>query len=134
MTTATRTVFRTCTLCEACCGLRFEVAGDRITSVRPDDEDVLSRGFVCPKGVAIADVHHDPDRIRQPLVRGADGALRPATWDEAFAAAAMVTARGSACSVATAAALARAKRSTSVSGASPSNGVSSISAGMTRMS
>ena len=84
----TRTVFRTCSLCEACCGLRFEVEGDRVASVRPDDDDVLSRGFVCPKGVAIADVHHDPDRIRQPLVRGADGVLRPASWDEAFAVAA----------------------------------------------
>lgn len=85
MSDTTRTVFRTCSLCEACCGLRFEVEGDRITSVRPDDDDVLSQGFVCPKGVAIADVHHDPDRIRQPLVRGADGVLRPASWDEAFA-------------------------------------------------
>lgn len=88
MSDVTRTVYRTCTLCEACCGLRFEVAGDRITAVRPDDDDVLSQGFVCPKGVAIADVHHDPDRIRQPLVRGADGVLRPTSWDEAFAAAA----------------------------------------------
>jgi anaerobic selenocysteine-containing dehydrogenase len=88
MSDTTRTVFRTCTLCEACCGLRFEVAGDRITSVRPDADDVLSQGFVCPKGVAIADVHHDPDRIRQPLVRGSDGVLRPASWDEALDAAA----------------------------------------------
>jgi len=79
-----RTVHRTCTLCEACCGLRFEVTGDRITAVRPDDDDVLSQGFVCPKGVAIADIHHDPDRIRQPLVRDADGVLRPATWEHAF--------------------------------------------------
>lgn len=88
MSDTTRTVFRTCSLCEACCGLRFEVEGERITSVRPDDDDVLSQGFVCPKGVAIADVHHDPDRIRQPLVRGADGVLRPASWNEAFAVAA----------------------------------------------
>src|SRR5512147_2498316 len=84
----TRTVYRTCTLCEACCGLRFEVAGDRITSVRPDDDDVLSGGFVCPKGMAIADIHHDPDRIRQPLVRDREGVLRPATWDDPLAAAA----------------------------------------------
>jgi anaerobic selenocysteine-containing dehydrogenase len=86
--TTTRTVYRTCSLCEACCGLRFEVDDDRIVSVRPDEDDVLSRGFVCPKGVAIADVHHDPDRIRQPLVRDAAGVLRPATWDEALDAAA----------------------------------------------
>ena len=81
---STRTVHRTCTLCEACCGLTFEVEGDRIRKVRPDDDDVLSRGFVCPKGIAIADIHHDPDRVRQPLVRDGSGALRPASWDAAF--------------------------------------------------
>jgi anaerobic selenocysteine-containing dehydrogenase len=83
-----RTVFRTCTLCEACCGLRFEVAGERVVSVRPDDDDVLSRGFVCPKGVAIGAIHHDPDRIRRPLVRDAAGVLQEATWDDALDAAA----------------------------------------------
>ena len=50
----TQTVFRTCTLCEAMCGLRFEVDGDRIVSVAPDDEDVFSRGYICPKAAAIA--------------------------------------------------------------------------------
>jgi anaerobic selenocysteine-containing dehydrogenase len=81
---STRTVFRSCTLCEAACGLRFEVEGDRITSVRPDPDDVLSHGYVCPKGVAIADVHHDPDRVRRPLVRGADGAIRAAHGADAI--------------------------------------------------
>src|SRR5262249_50772932 len=65
------TVFRTCTLCEAMCGLRFEVEDQRILSVRGDDEDVFSRGYICPKGVAIAAVHDDPDRVRQPLRRTA---------------------------------------------------------------
>ncbi|MDX2166659.1 MAG: molybdopterin-dependent oxidoreductase [Deltaproteobacteria bacterium] len=80
----TTTVFRTCTLCEACCGLRFEVEGDRILSVRPDDDDVLSRGFACPKGIAIADVHHDPDRLRTPMRRDATGQFHPIGWDEAL--------------------------------------------------
>jgi anaerobic selenocysteine-containing dehydrogenase len=80
----TTTVFRTCTLCEACCGLRFEVEGDRILSVRPDDDDVLSHGFACPKGIAIADVHHDPDRLRTPVRRDAQGNFQPIGWDEAL--------------------------------------------------
>ena len=80
----TRTVCRACTLCEASCGLKFEVDGDRILSVRPDDDDILSRGFSCPKGIANADVHHDPDRLRQPLVRQADGTFAPVGWEEAL--------------------------------------------------
>lgn len=79
-----RTVYRACTLCEASCGLAFEVEGDRVVAVRPDEDDVLSRGYACPKGIASADIHHDPDRLRQPLVRQADGSFAPASWDAAL--------------------------------------------------
>lgn len=82
--TTRRTVYRTCSLCEATCGLQFEVEGEQIVSVRGDDADVFSHGYVCPKGVAIADVHHDPDRVRTPLRRQPDGSFTPISWDEAF--------------------------------------------------
>ena len=32
------------------CGLRIDVDGDRVTRVRPDDDGVWSRDYVCPKG------------------------------------------------------------------------------------
>ena len=80
-----RTVHRGCTLCEASCGLTFEVEDDRVVAVRPDEDDVLSRGFACPKGIASGDVHHDPDRLRQPVRRQPDGRFTPIGWDEAFA-------------------------------------------------
>ena len=80
-----RTAFRTCPFCEATCGLAVTVRGDDVVRVRGDAGDVFSRGFLCPKGVALKDLHEDPDRLRTPLVRGPDGELRPATWDEAFA-------------------------------------------------
>ncbi|MEM7410511.1 MAG: molybdopterin-dependent oxidoreductase [Myxococcota bacterium] len=79
------TIHRTCNLCEACCGLDFEVEAGRIVSVRPDPDDFLSAGFACPKGIANADVHHDPDRIREPLRRNAQGGYDPISWEEAFA-------------------------------------------------
>jgi anaerobic selenocysteine-containing dehydrogenase len=82
------TVYRACTLCEACCGLRFEVEGARILSVRPDPEDPLSKGYACPKGIAIAEVHDDPDRLRQPVRRTPAGDFEPIAWDEALAFAA----------------------------------------------
>src|SRR5579871_3165694 len=79
-----RTVFRTCTLCEAMCGLRFEVEGDRIVAVRPDKDDVFSKGYVCPKGVASGELHHDPDRLRTPVRRTPAGTFEPIGWEEAF--------------------------------------------------
>ena len=80
-----RTAFLTCPFCEATCGLAVSVRGEQVVKVRGDAEDVFSHGFLCPKGVALADLHEDPDRLRTPLLRGADGELRPASWDEAFA-------------------------------------------------
>ena len=75
--------YRTCPLCEAMCGLELEIEGDRVTRVRPDDADVWSKGYVCPKGATIPALHADPDRLRTPLLR--DGtSYREATWDEAF--------------------------------------------------
>jgi anaerobic selenocysteine-containing dehydrogenase len=79
-----RTAYRTCPLCEATCGLELTLVDDRITRVRGDADDVFSQGYLCPKGAAFGQLEHDPDRVRQPLVRDADGELRPASWAEAF--------------------------------------------------
>ncbi len=84
VTGETRTSIRTCPLCEATCGLEITLAGDEVTAVRGDADDVFSRGYLCPKGVALKELHDDPDRIRTPLIRQADGSFAPASWDEAF--------------------------------------------------
>jgi anaerobic selenocysteine-containing dehydrogenase len=81
---AVATAHRTCPFCEATCGLEVTLDGDRVTRVRGDAEDVFSRGYVCPKGVALQALHEDPDRLRTPLVRDAGGELRPASWEEAL--------------------------------------------------
>src|ERR687895_2763891 len=80
-----RTAFRTCPFCEATCGLEITLRDDEVVKVRGDAEDVFSRGFLCPKGVALKDLHDDPDRLRTPMVRDAGGELRPASWEDAFA-------------------------------------------------
>ena len=80
-----RAVPRTCPLCEAMCGLTVHVApSGEVLKVRGDREDPFSQGFMCPKGARLHDLHADPDRLHQPLVRR-QGALVPCTWDEAFA-------------------------------------------------
>ena len=73
----------TCPLCESMCGLRVHVDGERVTKIRPDPDDVWSRGYACPKGLALGELHHDPDRLRAPVVRRGDE-LVEASWDEAW--------------------------------------------------
>lgn len=99
------TAYRTCPLCEATCGLELTLdASGAVERVRGDADDVFSRGFLCPKGVSIKELHDDPDRLRTPLRRTADGSFEPCTWDEAFALVAAglegVRARGGADAVA----------------------------------
>ena len=74
---------RTCSLCEAMCGLVVERDGDAIRAIRGDPDDPFSRGHLCPKAVALADVHSDPDRLRRPLRRDGAG-WREMGWDEAL--------------------------------------------------
>ena len=75
---------RICPFCEACCGLEITVAEGRVKRIRGHAADVFSRGYLCPKGVALKDLHEDPDRLRKPLIKR-DGRFVEATWDEAFA-------------------------------------------------
>ncbi|MEU9556624.1 molybdopterin oxidoreductase family protein [Streptomyces fumanus] len=82
-----RTALRICPLCEATCGLTLTIDGSRVTAARGDADDVFSRGFICPKGASFGALDADPDRLRTPLVRR-DGALREASWQEAFDAVA----------------------------------------------
>jgi anaerobic selenocysteine-containing dehydrogenase len=72
-----------CNLCEAICGLVFTLDGDRVTAVRGDPDDPLSRGHICPKAVALQDVHEDPDRLRRP-VRRIGREWHEVSWDEAL--------------------------------------------------
>lgn len=78
-----RTVFRTCPLCEATCGLEITLKGDKVSKIRGDQKDVFSGGFICPKGTTLGALHEDPDRLRAPLVKR-DGKHVEVSWDEAF--------------------------------------------------
>jgi anaerobic selenocysteine-containing dehydrogenase len=75
---------RICPLCEACCGLEIKVQGGKVSSIKGHAQDVFSAGYICPKGVALKDLHEDPDRLRTPLIKR-NGTLVEATWEEAFA-------------------------------------------------
>jgi anaerobic selenocysteine-containing dehydrogenase len=76
-----------CNLCEAICGLELTIERGVVTTIRGNPEDPLSRGYICPKGVSLGDVHADPDRLRSPVRRigtGADAEWVEIGWDEAL--------------------------------------------------
>jgi anaerobic selenocysteine-containing dehydrogenase len=76
-----------CNLCEAICGLVLTVEDNAVTGVRGNPDDPLSRGHICPKGVALGDIHADPDRLRRPVRRvgsGPDATWVEISWEEAL--------------------------------------------------
>jgi anaerobic selenocysteine-containing dehydrogenase len=75
--------FRTCNLCEAMCGLKIEVKGEKVVSVKGDKEDPFSLGHICPKAVALQDLYDDPDRLTQPVKRTEQG-WQTISWQQAF--------------------------------------------------
>ena len=80
-----RLVHRTCSLCEAHCGVSVEVdaLASRVLSVRGDPDDPMSRGYLCPKAHGLLALQEDPDRLRRPLLREGEG-WREIGWDRAF--------------------------------------------------
>ena len=67
------THYRTCHLCEAMCGVAIEVQDGKIASIKGDEQDPLSQGHICPKAVALQDLHEDVERLRKPIRKTADG-------------------------------------------------------------
>ena len=79
-----QTSTRVCPLCEAACGLEIRHDGQRVISVRGNPRDVFSAGYICPKGVALKELHEDPDRLRSPM-RRVGGRFVAISWAEAYA-------------------------------------------------
>ena len=76
--------YRTCNLCEAICGIEIDVEPFERLNIRGDKDDVFSRGYICPKAVALQDIHYDKDRLKHPVRRTGRG-WQSIGWDEAFA-------------------------------------------------
>lgn len=76
------------TLCEMCgsrCGIFAVKQGNRVVRIEGNPKHPINLGRPCARGNAGVAALYDPDRLRQPLKRGADGKLHPISWDEAFA-------------------------------------------------
>ncbi|MCW7468456.1 molybdopterin-dependent oxidoreductase [Leptospira kanakyensis] len=75
--------YRSCTLCEAMCGLQIETSAGSILGFKGDPEDKFSRGHICPKGPELKSLYQDPDRIKFPQKRTESG-WETVSWVEAL--------------------------------------------------
>lgn len=69
--------------CPDACGIVATVEDGRVTKLRGDATHPVTAGFLCYRTNRFLERQYDPERLTTPLVRR-DGALVPATWDEAL--------------------------------------------------
>jgi anaerobic selenocysteine-containing dehydrogenase len=74
-----------CVLCSHDCGLRVDVEGGRITRVRADESNPITKGYICNKGFQVPHYAHHAQRTEHPLRRRPDGSFERISWDEAIA-------------------------------------------------
>lgn len=75
--------YRTCHLCEAMCGLEIKIKDNQVVSIKGDQEDIYSKGHICPKGAALKDLHEDPNRLKEPVKKTPNG-WQKISWEEAY--------------------------------------------------
>lgn len=67
------------------CGMRVEVRDGQVVSVKGDDDNPDSRGFLCVRGHASPEIIGNPSRLLHPLVRDRrSDEFRRASWEEAL--------------------------------------------------
>ena len=81
----TRTI---CPYCGVGCSVDLLTKNDKIVGVHPAMDGPANQGALCIKGQFAYDFVHHPDRLATPYVRGDDGDLHEASWDEALGRAA----------------------------------------------
>ena len=68
------------------CGMLVEVREGKLLSVRGDEENPDSQGFLCIRGKASREIIGNPQRLLRPLLRDrrTEDAWREASWEEAI--------------------------------------------------
>ncbi|MGY2003150.1 NADH-quinone oxidoreductase subunit G [Blastococcus sp. SYSU DS1024] len=77
-----------CEHCASGCAMRTDYRRGKITRRQAGDDPAVNEEWTCDKGRYAFRYASANARLTTPLVRGADGELRPASWPEAWAAAA----------------------------------------------
>ncbi len=72
-----------CNECSAGCGILVRNREGRAVKIEGNPHHPVNRGGLCTLGQSSLQALYDPDRIREPLMRSGDGALKVATWENA---------------------------------------------------
>jgi formate dehydrogenase alpha subunit len=79
-----KSVLTTCPYCGCGCNMYLQVIDGHLVGTLPSKTHAVSRGSLCIKGWNCHEFVESPDRLSTPLIRGEDGELHPASWDEAL--------------------------------------------------
>jgi len=74
----------TCGFCSTGCSLDVHLRDGVAVNLTPTVDYPVNLGMACPKGWEALTCLSAPDRATQPLVRQADGSLKPVSWDIAM--------------------------------------------------
>ncbi|MBI3903536.1 MAG: molybdopterin-dependent oxidoreductase [Nitrosomonadales bacterium] len=69
----------TCAQCDAGCNIMGRVREGRVLKLEGNPNSPVNRGKLCGLGQAGVQAHYNPDRVRQPLLKG-----EAITWDKAL--------------------------------------------------
>lgn len=79
-----RSICTTAPGCHCGCGVFLEVSGGKLTGVRGDPDNPYNRGYLCPRGYAVAGTVYSPRRVLHPMARSPGGSWHRVSWDEAL--------------------------------------------------
>ncbi len=74
----------TCDECSAGCGIIAKIREGRVIKLEGNPGDPIGQGAICARGQAGLQGLYNPDRLRAPMLRGADGKLSKISWDDAL--------------------------------------------------
>lgn len=77
----TRTI---CPYCGVGCSVDVMTNDDKIIGIHPAMDGPANQGALCVKGQFAYDFVQHPDRLKTPLIRGENGELHEATWEDAI--------------------------------------------------
>lgn len=74
-----------CRFCMPFCGTKVTLdENEQIVEVKPDRDDLMTKGYICIKGVEAPAAYYAPDRIQHPMKRMPDGSFQRIALEQAL--------------------------------------------------